>query len=181
MERFFGTKQIIATAMTRLAYNQYRGWDLPADEDGTDAGYLVEYVDGGAANHPDHEGYISWSPADVFDRAYQPSGSMSFGHAIEAMKIGHKVARAGWNGKGMWIALSPGLIFDARYAKDGHAAKLRAEELQADLPHDGTENVIELLPHIDMRTADGSMNVGWLASQTDMLSNDWCILKGGEV
>lgn len=174
---YFGTKQIIATAMTRLTYDQYRGWELPSDENGDDAGYLVEYVDGGASNHPDHAGYISWSPSDVFDRAYQESGSMSFGHAIEAMKLGRKVARNGWNGKGMWAALTPGSAFDARYAKEGHASKLRADELQSNLPHDGSENVIELLPHIDMRAADGSMVVGWLPSQTEMLSNDWAVIS----
>lgn len=168
---YFGTKQIIATAMTRLAYNQYRGWDLPDDEDGTDAGYLVEYVDGGASNHPDHDGYISWSPADVFDRAYQPSNAMSFGHAIEAMKLGHKVARVGWNGKGMWVALTPASSFEAIHAKPGHAAKHRANEFG-----DPNGVNVELLAHFDMRAADGSMVVGWLASQPDMLADDWGIV-----
>lgn len=51
------------------------------------------------------------------------------------------------------------------------------KKLKADLPHDGTETVIELLPHIDMRSADGTLVVGWLASQTDMLSDDWQILN----
>lgn len=100
----YGTKKIIASPMTRQAYNSYRGWALPDDEDGSDAGYLVEYVDGGASNHPDHAGYISWSPSDVFERSYQPDTALSFGHAIAAMKEGHKVARAGWNGKGMSIS-----------------------------------------------------------------------------
>jgi hypothetical protein len=94
---------------------------------------------------------------------------MSFGHAIVAMKAGHKVARAGWNGKGMWIALTPGSSFDATYAKDGHAAKHRAFEV-------GADGQIDLLPHIDMRAADGTMVVGWLASQTDMLADDWMIV-----
>jgi hypothetical protein len=178
MKLYFGTKQIIALAMTRLDYNEYRGWQFPSDQDGTDAGYLVEYVDGGASNHPDHEGYISWSPSGVFDQAYQENGNLSFGHAIEAMKLGHKVARAGWNGKGMWIALTPGSLFEAKHAKDGHAAKHRASEIV----DEGftLESQITLLPHIDMRAADGSMVVGWLASQTDMLANDWSILSGGD-
>ncbi len=173
---FYGTKKIAAGAMTRKAYNDYRGWELPDDEVGTDDGYLVEYLDGGAGNHPAHKGYISWSPKAQFEAAYQPVTAMSFGHAIQAMEEGHKVARAGWNGKFMWIALTPGSIFGASHAKDGHASKHRADELQADLPHDGTENLIELLPHIDMRAADGSMVVGWLASQSDMLAKDWSIV-----
>jgi hypothetical protein len=73
---FIGTKMIKAVAMTRLAYNQYRGWDLPADEHGADEGYLVEYTDGGKPNHPAHIGYISWSPAEQFEAAYLSIGDV---------------------------------------------------------------------------------------------------------
>jgi hypothetical protein len=167
---YYGTKALYALPMTRLEYVTYRGWTLPIDEEGADDGFLVEYLDGGGKNHDDHDGYISWSPADVFNYAYQPTDAMSFGHALVAMKAGHKVARAGWNGKGMWVALTPGSVFAAHHAKPGHAAVHRAIELAS------TEDSIVLLPHIDMRTADGSMNVGWLASQTDMLADDWQIV-----
>lgn len=92
---------------------------------------------------------------------------MDFGEAIRAMKSGEKVAREGWNGKGMWVSLTPGSDFPARHAKKGHAASHRAAE--------GVQSVF-LLPHIDMRAADGSMVVGWLASQTDMLAEDWAIV-----
>lgn len=163
----FGTKQILAMAMTRQAYNDYRGWVLPVDENGDDAGYLVEYVDGGASNHPDHLGYISWSPADVFNRSYQPNGAMSFGHALVAMEDGKCVARAGWNGKGMWIALQSGSIITAALVRGG-AAQCRAME---------GADTINILPHIDMRAADGSIVIGWLASQTDMLAKDWQIVE----
>lgn len=50
MNQFIGTKIINLKPMTRLEYNQFRGWDSPADENGEDEGYLVEYVDGGKAN-----------------------------------------------------------------------------------------------------------------------------------
>lgn len=90
-----------------------------------------------------------------------------FGLALHALKQGAKVRRRGWNGKGMWIALTPGSAFEAKHAKCGHAAAKRAVEL------DDPEAEIELLPHIDMRAADGSMVIGWLASQTDMLAEDW--------
>ena len=86
------------------------------------------------------------------------------------MKLGHKVARTGWNGKGMWVALTPGSSFDAIHAKAGHAAVHRANELPT------SKSQVVLLPHIDMRAADGSMVVGWLASQTDMLADDWQIV-----
>lgn len=67
-----GTKRLTARPMTRGAYNLYRGWECPADENPADTGYLVEYLDGGKPNHPAHAGYISWSPTDVFERAYKP-------------------------------------------------------------------------------------------------------------
>ena len=72
MKKFIGTKTIYAKPMTRAEYNDYRGWALPADEDGNDEGYLVEYVGGGKPNMPEkHKGYVSWSPNDVFEAAYQ--------------------------------------------------------------------------------------------------------------
>jgi hypothetical protein len=111
------------------------------------------------------DGYVSRLHGDRTQ-----TNAMNFGQALSALKAGAKVARAGWNGKGMWIALTPGSAFEARHAKCGHAAAKRAVEL------DDPEGQIELLPHIDMRAADGCMVVGWLASQTDMLADDWQIV-----
>lgn len=71
MKLFIGTKRVLAMAMSRGEYNDYRGWECSANEDPQDAGYLVEYLDGGESNHPNHEGYISWSPKAVFERANQ--------------------------------------------------------------------------------------------------------------
>jgi hypothetical protein len=62
--------------MSRLAYSDYRGLKLPADENGADEGYLVEYLDGGKPNHPDHAGYISWSPKVQHENAYLNMGDM---------------------------------------------------------------------------------------------------------
>ncbi|WP_408592047.1 DUF2829 domain-containing protein [Paracoccus marcusii] len=167
MTRHIGTKLIDARPMTRQAYNDYRGWPLPADENGADEGYLVEYLDGGQANHPDHAGYISWSPADVFDKAYRPVTGMSFGLAIEAMKAGQRVARAGWNGKGMWLALGGGNpATPAASFWNLHTAAFA-------VANGGTAPV---LPYILMKTATGEILMGWLASQTDMLADDWQVV-----
>lgn len=76
MKRYIGTKIILATAMTLGDYNAKRGWTPPEGEDQTAEGYLVEYTDGGKPNHPEHTGYISWSPKDVFEQAYQPRPAM---------------------------------------------------------------------------------------------------------
>lgn len=168
MTLHIGTKLINAQPMTRAAYNTLRGWALPADENGDDDGYLVEYMDGGKANHPGYEGYISWSPADVFERSYRPYKGMDFGNALAALKMGLKVARTGWNGKGMWLILVAGTPNAALREGTPYREALGQESC-------------EILPHIDMWTtnAEGrrAMLPGWLASQTDMLAEDWQIIE----
>lgn len=175
MKRFIGVKEIKATPMNRQAYNDYRKWDLPDDENGADPGYLVEYLDGGQTNHPDHEGYISWSPAGVFDRAYRPVSGMTFGLAIEAMKKGHKVCRRGWNGKNMWIVYMSGLSLPPYSTQDTNRKvnDRTAKWIGEDTP-------LESLPYIAMWTADRKWLPGWLASQTDMLAEDWMVVEGGQ-
>lgn len=71
MKKYICTKEINALPMTRKEYNNFRGWKLPDDEDGSDEGYLIEYVDGGKANTSQYAGYVSWSPKNVFERAYK--------------------------------------------------------------------------------------------------------------
>jgi hypothetical protein len=151
MIRCIGTKVILARPMTRGAYNDYRGWTIPANEDPLEEGYLVEYTDGGASNHVNHAGYVSWSPKDVFEAAYRPTVGMSFGMAIEAMKIGMRVARVGWNGKGMFLEL---------FSPSGAGLILQSGES------------ISELPWIGMKTVEGKF-VPWFASQADMLADDW--------
>lgn len=166
---FIGTKMIKALPMNRADYNTYRGWDLPADENGEDEGFLVEYVDGGDANHPLHAGYISWSPKEVFEKSYRPISGLSFSQALEALKIGQKVARAGWNGKGMWIALSGPL--DGRIiAWENFWSKPCADFARQ---NGGSAKV---QPCINMKTAADEIQMGWLASQSDMLAEDWVII-----
>ncbi len=169
MKKYIGTKTIYATPMTRQAYNDYRGWDLPADENGDDPGFLVEYIDGGKANDPRHKGYISWSPADVFERAYRPTRGMSFGMAIEALKAGQKVARAGWNGKGMWLAIS--CSGTREVPASGFWSPHNAEHARLN------GGIATVLPSITMKTAPGEILMGWLASQSDMLADDWEIVQ----
>jgi hypothetical protein len=65
MTKYIGVKLVTGEPMTRKEYNDYRGWDLPADENGDDEGYLVEYND----PMPDRKGYVSWSPKVVFENA----------------------------------------------------------------------------------------------------------------
>lgn len=62
VKTYVGTRVVHAIPMTRLAYNNMRGWQLPDNEDGNDLGYLIELADG--------SGFVQWLPQDVFEEAY---------------------------------------------------------------------------------------------------------------
>jgi len=89
--------------------------------------------------------------------------SLNFGEAIEALKQGRCVARKGWNGQGMFLYLVDGSQFTANRAP-----------LNKVFP-EGTQCTYR--PHIDMKTVDGEL-VPWVASQTDILAEDWEVVDG---
>ena len=93
---------------------------------------------------------------------------MDFGDAIRAMKAGKKVARAGWNGKGMWLSLS------CSETREVPAAGFWSPHNRTHA--EGQGGFAKVLPSITMKTATGEILMGWLASQTDMLADDWAIL-----
>lgn len=86
---------------------------------------------------------------------------MDFGKAITALKKGKCVARTGWNGKGMFLTLQKGSTVVGENMRNEGARNY----------YDG--HLVNIAPHIDMKSADGTYVVGWLASQTDMLAEDW--------
>lgn len=95
---------------------------------------------------------------------------MDFGEALKALKAGNKIARMGWNGKDMWLSLSGPLegrfiTFDKFWSKNN-----------ADYAKQQPGGEANVLPCITMKTADGSILMGWLASQTDILAEDWVVL-----
>lgn len=95
---------------------------------------------------------------------------MTFGEAVERLKRGDRIARLGWNGKGMWLSLS-GPLEGRQITADKFWSANNAH--YAARQPDGAANV---LPCITMKTADGSILMGWLASQTDILSEDWVVV-----
>ena len=130
--RYIGTKEVVA-------------WS--AQKDGKD-GYGVKYEDG----------YTSWSPKDTFEKAYRTSEpgmpqSLTFGDALHYLKLGNRVARSGWNGKGLWLEIQ---------RPDAHS-KMTLAYVFLNYPDDAQNTPGARVP--------------WLASQTDMLAEDWAVLS----
>jgi len=90
----------------------------------------------------------------------------TFGEAIEALKSGKKVTRLGWNGNGMYLWLKPATTIKSEWCKDPMLKSIA----------DSNGGEITALGTICMKTADNKILTGWLASQTDILSEDWTIL-----
>lgn len=88
--------------------------------------------------------------------------TFDFGGVLQLLTAGRKMARAGWNGKGMFI-----------YYVRGSTFQVNREPLLGIYPEGTT---INYQPHIDMRTADGDC-VPWVASQTDLMADDWVIVE----
>ena len=160
MSKYIRMHQVEAEPMTRGEYNKKRGWQIPANENPNDDGYIVTYPDG----------YVSWCPKAQFEAAARPCDGMTFGMAIEAMKRGKKVCRKGWNGKGMWLCV-PLCNGPKEIPANGIWGKPNAEYAEQN------GGIVKVLPYITMKTADGSIVMGWLASQTDILSEDWMVVE----
>lgn len=118
-------------------------------------GYLVKYPDG----------YQSWSPKDVFEEAYRPTNGMSFGLAIEAAKKGHKVARHGWNGKGMFVV----------YQK-GYPQGIACNNQTAEAWGLNAGDLFRCEPYLQIKMVNGSHSM-WVPSINDTLADDWMIIQ----
>ena len=93
--------------------------------------------------------------------------NLNFGDAIKALKEGKKVARKGWNGKNVWLWLKPAAIIKAEWRKDPMLKEIV----------DANGGEAEALGTICMKTSDNKILTGWLASQTDMLCEDWMVIE----
>jgi hypothetical protein len=137
MIRYIGSKVIFAEPFARVDGN---GQETP--------GYTVQYEDG----------YVSWSPKDVFEKAYRPAVAMSFGMALEALKMGLRVARVGWNGRGMFVYLVPA----ASYPVQTGAAK----------EHFGEGSMVPYSAYLAIKNVNETVST-WVPSVNDCLSDDW--------
>ena len=149
---------VSAMAMTRQEYNDLRGWQLPENENGSDAGYLIEDSEG-EQNTDKFKGFVQWLPKSEFERKYivesdekhpkedapkiMPVATVDFGSAVYDLKQGKKVARSGWNGKGMYIRYVP------------------------------TTN--SLNEHLEIKNVKDTFDT-WVPSISDLLAEDWVVL-----
>lgn len=95
---------------------------------------------------------------------------LTFGQALEQLKDGDRIAREGWNGKGMWLSLS-GVMGGRSVAAENFWSLHNAEFARRN------GGFATVSPCITMKTASGEILMGWLASQTDMLADDWMVVS----
>ena len=159
MKQYIGTKIIHAEPARRYWFENGEKLVVPDSEENPErikraaareSGYKVVYS-------PD--GYESWSPKDVFEEAYRETTGMPFGLAIEAAKKGKRIARAGWNGKNQYVELASGISY---VNGDAHIVNVN---------HDNIGN--KALAFV----GTSGVQMGWLASQADMLADDWQIVE----
>lgn len=157
MKRYIGAKMVNAIPAKRYWVEDGKTVIVAHDENkpqivakatACDVGYKVVYPDG----------YESWSPKEVFEEAYRETTCMSFGLAIEAMKKGYRVARYGWNGKNQYVELATCISY-----------KNNAGDV-VNVDHYNIGN--KALAFVGTSGAQ----MGWLASQADMLADDWYIV-----
>lgn len=139
--KYIGTKIVEAEPDVCIWKDQKTG-DIHIED-----GYKITYKDG----------YVSASPKDVFEEAYRPIEAMNFGLAIEAAKMGHRIARHGWNGEGQYVELGHDFQYDTY---NGGIVSYHEDIKGQALVFVGTRG----------------RQVGWLASQADMLADDWYIV-----
>lgn len=128
-------------------------------------GYAVHWRD---RRYPRKESSAWWAKRE-FDAVTHPVYDMTFGMAVGAMKRGFKVARKGWNDKGMWLSIP---LADGE--REVPASKVWGSANEAYAHQNG--GTVKVMPYVTMKNADGSIVMGWLASQTDMLSEDWYLI-----
>lgn len=157
MSKYIRVNIVEAEPMTAWDFDNLKGRE---HSDENRHGYKVVYDDG----------YVSWCPKARFEEVSRPIDGMTFGQAIEAMKQGKKVARKGWNGKGMWLCIP---LCDG--PKEIPAFDIWGKPNVEYAEQNG--GTVKVVPYITMKAADGTIVMGWLASQTDMLSEDWCIVE----
>lgn len=151
MEKYLGVKLIEAEPQERYKDVDYENCLLKNKQEG----YKVIYPDG----------YESWSPKDVFEKAYRKIDNLTFGLAIEALKKGYKVVRKGWNGKGMFV------VYQKGYPQGISCNKQTAEAWGI---NEG--DLFRCEPYFQIKMVNGS-HAMWVPSINDCLAEDWMVVE----
>lgn len=163
MKQYLGVKLISAEPCSQDQYAGAKNFgDLSKLSGGVDReGYKVVYEDG----------YTSWSPKDVFEKAYREINNLTFGLAIEALKLGKLIARTGWNGSGMFICKQvPSVI--------GLETILKMQSL----PQAAKDNLVKREQPISYENQMLIVNAkgradSWVPSSSDVFAEDWYIVE----
>ena len=112
------------------------------------------------------DGYTSWSPKEVFEDAYRTSEpgmpqKLTFGDALHYLKQGKKVAREGWNGKGMFVYMVPAASYQAQTG----VAK----------SYFGEGSMVPYQSYMAIKNPNESVST-WVPSVNDTLSEDWMVM-----
>lgn len=131
---------------------KYLRWPIPSSEYPLQEGYLIKYEDG----------FESWCHKEKFEKANNREIiALTFGHAIEAVKQGKKIAREGWNGKGMFVYYIPA----NKYPFSTEAGKSLADE----------EGKVSYNAYLAIKNVNGTVST-WVPSINDVLAEDWTIV-----
>ena len=167
MNKYIRLNEVDAEPMTFGEFKEKhpKSGGANVERDPADEGYVITYRKG----EPNE--YVSWCPKAEFDAVSRPVDGMTFGMAIEMMKRGKKVARKGWNGKGVYLWLKPSAQIKAEWCKD-EMLKKAAEENGGEILGLGT-----ICMYTHDSTGHKAVLTGWLASQSDMLCEDWEVVE----
>ena len=167
--------KFLSMTIRRFLPRPYRARDLAALSAFGDALMCDQCNTGNSAGNAIRGGAIGLaadqlSTSSAAEARVGPGPAMTFGEALEHVKRGGRVQRAGWNGKNMFIFLNQGSV---HIADDKDIPALIEGVPRALFELRGHRGTTTRLPNINMRSASGATVTGWLASQTDMLAEDW--------
>lgn len=164
--KYIGVKIVEAVPMTALAaeYKKYK----TAEFEDLHPGYEVTYP----------EGYKSWCPKEVFDEHNRPLNAMTYGMAIECMRLGMAVARRGWNGKDMFICAQihsniPGTIVPNMQSLPQMAKDII---MNSELMHRTDTNTLNYENQMLIVNTKTLVANSWVASSSDTFAEDYYVV-----
>lgn len=167
MKKYIGLVSLLAIAMTFEAFSKHQGSEMKDHVDGTAEGYLVKY----------ENGFEFWVSKEEFEKSNKPCNRLTFGHAIEALKHGKRLAREGWNGNNMFIFMQVPAIINKDIVPKMQSLP---DDVKAEFQKrfDNPSEQIDAIYYQNQIAMVSSSNVitGWSPSVSDALADDWTIL-----